>query len=151
MSPGIEINGETLTTKEAMDLLLMFYKDAEELAGQFYDQDRSAKFRVNWPSQDDFVKTERLAFVEAVRTAYALQLGDPKTDPADARRMHLAIILQERIGEGEEKNNRLQLFPNTQQFAGDRYDNRKIIEKFGLRPNLRAALRQGAAKINTIH
>lgn len=148
---SIDINGEAITKKEAMDILRMFYRDAEELAGQFYDQDRSAKFRLNWPSQDDFVKTERLAFVEAVRSTYAALLGDPKTDPADARRMHLAIVLQERLGQGEEKNNRLQLFPNTQQFVGDRYENRKIIEKFGLRPNLRAALRQGAAKINSLH
>lgn len=145
---AIEINGEKISAKEARDLLKMLYHDAEQLAGQFHGANRSEKFRANWPDEYEFARSEWKNFVEATRAAYAIQLGDPKTSPADARRMHLAIVLQDMMAKGEEKDNRLQLAPNTQQFEGDRRENRKIAEKFGNAPNLRALLRRGAAKIN---
>lgn len=141
----IEINGEQITNEEAMGLIRMLYHDAKQLAGQFYDADRSVKFRTNWPDQYKFANSEWKSFIEATRTAYALQLGDPKTKPEDARRMHLALVLEAKIGEGKEKDNRLQLFPNTQQFVGDKHENKKILEKFGAVPNYRAALLNSTA------
>ncbi len=148
---SIVINGEKITASEAMSILKMFFHDAKELAGQFHGMNRSVKFRTNWPNEYEFAEPEWKSFVEAARTAYAIQLGDPKTSPVDARRMHIAIVLQDTLAKGEETDNRLQLSPNTQQFEGDKGENRRIVEKFGEAPNLRALLRRGAAKINEYH
>lgn len=82
---------------------------------------------------------------------YAERLGDPKTPPADARRMHLALVLETMVGAGQEKDAELQLAPRTRQFEGDRRENRRIIEKFGAAPNFRAALRRGASKLSILN
>ena len=149
---GIVINGEEIPVSEAQELVRILCNDAEEMAGVFHGMNRSIKFRTNWPNEDDFAASEWKNFIEAVRAMYADRLGDPKTPPADARRMHLAIVLQDMIGKNAEKDTRLQLSPGTQQFEGDKVENRKILEKFGPKPNLRAALRNGVAKFaRSIH
>ncbi len=144
----LNVSGQQITTKEAADLVAMLLHDAKEIAGVFYDMNRSMKFRLNWPLQDNFVDANWKNFVEAARGLYAERLGDPKTPPEEARKMHLAIVLQEMIGHGQEKDNRLQLAPNTQQFEGDKRENKKIIEKFGLNQNLRAGLLNSVAQIS---
>jgi len=148
----IEINGEQISAKEALDLTRMLYHDAREIAGEFYDMNRSDKFRTNWPDQDRFVATNWKTFVEAARQMYAAMLGDPKTHPSDARKMHLALVLQAMMAKGEEVDNRLQIAPNTQQFEGDRHENAKIMEKFGPNPNFRAALKNSVTPLfDTVH
>jgi hypothetical protein len=143
----IDINGEQLTGKQAADILKSLYDDAKQLAGEFHNMERSEKFRINWPSETLFAESEWKNFVAATRLMYVQRLADPKTSPADGRKMHLALVLEAMIGQGAEKDNRLQLAPNTQQFIGDRSENRKILEKFGRRPNLRAAFRNSVASI----
>ncbi len=127
----IEINGEQISATEAASLVRMLCHDAEEMAGQFHNMNRSAKFRANWPDEYLFAKAEWKNFVEAVRLMYAKRLGDPTTSPAEARRMHLAMVLQTMAEQGAEKDPRIQLSPGTQQFEGDRFENKKIIEQFG--------------------
>jgi hypothetical protein len=136
----IEINGEQLSNEECMSLVRMLCEDAKRIAGEYHGMKRSAKFRVNWPDEYKFANANWKTFVVAARTMYAQRLADPKTPEADKRKMMLALILQAKMAEGQETDNRLQLQPNTQQFVGDSYENKKIVEKFGTTPNLRAKL-----------
>jgi len=141
----ITINGEMITADEAKKLVCMLYDDARKFAGEFHNMERSAKFRVNWPNEYLFADANYMTFIEPTRMLYAARLGDPKTPPEDARKMHLALVLQAQMAKGQETDNRLQLAPNTQQFEGDRFENKKILDTFGKRPNLRAALMNASA------
>ena len=136
----IEINGENISAKEAMGLTRMLYHDAREVAGVFYDMNRSEKFRTNWPNQDRFADCNWKTFVEATRQMYAERLGDPTLDPVQGRKMHLALVLQAMMAKGEEADNRLQLAPGTLAFEGATAENRKTMERFGPNPKFRAAL-----------
>lgn len=127
----LEVNGEHIPVSEAIELIRMLCNDAKQVAGEFHNMDRSAKFRANWPDENVFAESEWKNFVEAVRSMYAERLGDPKTPPVEARRMHLAIVLYTIAEQNAEKAPHLQIKPNTQQFVGDPFENRKIVEKFG--------------------
>lgn len=141
----IEINGEQITVDEAKKLLRMLYNDAKQIAGEFHTMNRSVKFRLNWPDEYKFTDANWKTFVCATRQMYAAKLGDPKTSEADKRRIHLVLVLEHKIAEGQEKDTRLQLAPGTQQFEGDKGENKKIVDKFGARQNMRAALLNATA------
>jgi hypothetical protein len=131
----IEVSGQSITKTEALELVRMLCNDAKQIAGEFHNMERSAKFRANWPSEYLFADSQWKNFIEAARAMYAARLGDPKTKPEDARRMHLAIVLYTMAEQGSDKDSRLQIAPDTQQFVGDRYENRKIADKFGRQSN----------------
>jgi hypothetical protein len=131
----IEVSGQSITETEALELVRMLCNDAKQIAGEFHNMERSAKFRANWPSEYLFADSQWKNFIEAARAMYAARLGDPKTKPEDARRMHLAIVLYTMAEQGSDKDSRLQIAPDTQQFVGDRYENRKIADKFGRQSN----------------
>jgi|HubBroStandDraft_6_1064221.scaffolds.fasta_scaffold594323_2 hypothetical protein len=143
----IEVNGESISNEEAAGLVKMLFNDAKQMAGEFHGMERSIKFRTNWPDEDEFAKSEWRNFVEATIQLYIQKLGDPHTSPADKRRLHLAIVLNAMTAKDQPQDNRLQLAPNTQQFVGDKYENRKIAEKFGNMPNYRAALKRSTAHL----
>lgn len=147
----INVAGIEISKSEATALVKMLLKDAEQVAGVFHGMNRSRKFRANWPDEYRFVRANWKSFVEPTRKMYAARLGDPKTPPEEARKMHLALVLQVMMAQGEETDNRLQITPGTQQFEGDRSENRKISEKFGEAPNLRAALLNSVASRDTVH
>lgn len=144
----IEINGEQITAEEAASLVRMLCSDAKQVAGEFHGMNRSAKFRANWPSEYVFADAEWKNFVEAVRTMYAVRLRDPKTPPAEARRMHLAIVLHTMAEQGAEKDPRIQLAPNSQQFVGDPYENRKIVNDYGKHSNTFKDLLLGSTRFH---
>jgi hypothetical protein len=131
MTGFLEVNGERIEKSEALDLIRMLCEDAKEIAGEFYGMNRSAKFRANWPSEYVFADCQWKNFVEAARAMYAARLGDPLTSPYDARRMHLAIVLHTMAEQGAQKHEGLQIAPNTQQFEGDKFENKKIADSFG--------------------
>ena len=141
----IEINGEKITKKEAMNLVRMLCNDAKQMAGEFHGNNRSEKFRINWPDEYKFADANWKTFIEPTRQFYAELLGDPKTPPDEARKMHLALILQAMMADGQETDNRLQIAPNSQQFLGDKTENQRILERFGKVPNFRALLMNSAA------
>jgi hypothetical protein len=145
MTNTIEINGEHISTDEARKLVRMLYNDAKKIAGEFHGMNRSDKFRINWPDEYKFADANWKNFVEPCRAMYAARLSDPKTPPHEARQMSLALFIEAKISVGQETDNRLQIAPNTQQFVGDKAENRKIVEKFTKRPNLRAALMNSVA------
>ncbi len=156
MTKNISIGGEVLSPKAAMNLIASIQYDARQMAGEFHGMKRSDKFRVNWPDENIFVDANWKSFVAPVRAMYAEKLADPKTNADDKRRFYLALLVERAWSEGQrrqgvEADNRLQVHPGTQQFAGDPYDNKKIVNDFGKTPNFRAQLRAGAAKIARMH
>ena len=144
---SVDINGEAVPVREAAKLIKMLCDDAREFAGQFHNMNRSIKFRTNWPDEDVFAASEWKSFVAAVRDMYTARLSDPSTSPEDKDKIFKALILERMVASEQETDNRLQLRPNTQQFVGDPWENRKIVENYGTAPNFRAQLRAGAAKI----
>lgn len=150
---GFDINGEFVSAKEAGDLIKMLYNDAKQVAGVFHGMNRSKKFRRNWPNEYLFAESEWKNFVVATRSMYLDRLKDPKTLPSDGKRMFQALYLERLASEGREQDQRLQLAPNTQQFVGDPYENKKISEKFGDHSNSFAELALGSTALagGTVH
>jgi hypothetical protein len=151
MSQNIQVGGEIISARAAMAIVGMIEHDAKEFAGEFHGQNRSAKFRANWINEYDFVDANWKTFVGAVRAMYAERLSDPKTPPEDARKMHLALLVERAYSEGmrqqgAEADSRLQIGPDTQQFVGDTYENRRIVEKYGTGKNLRAGFLNGVSR-----
>ncbi len=136
---------------QAIELIRMLCHDAKEIAGEFHNMNRSAKFRRNWPSEYLFADANWKNFLEAARAMYAERLGDPKTPPNEARKMHLALVLQTMAEQGAEQSPRLQIAPNTQQFVGDPYENRKIVDQFGKQSNTFADLLMSSTATNAYH
>lgn len=154
--PNIAIGGEVISVSDAKKLIELLQKQAKEFAGLAHTKNRSKKFRANWPSEYDYAETQWKTYMAAARAYFSQRLADPKTEPKAARGMFLALLLERAWSEGQkqlgaEADDRLQLAPGTQQFEGDSYENRQIVEKFGVGRNLRAALMDGASKINSIH
>lgn len=147
MSEGFVINGEFVSSKDAADLIKMLYSDAKQVAGMFHGMNRSKKFRRNWPNEYLFADSEWKNFIVATRQMYLDRLNDPKTLPSDGKRMFQALYLERLASEGQEKDNRLQLAPNTQQFVGDPYENKKIAEKFGTQSNTFHELAMGTTAL----
>jgi hypothetical protein len=153
MNEGFDINGEFISSKDAGDLIRMLYNDAKQVAGIFHGMNRSKKFRKNWPNEYVFAESEWKTFVAATRQMYVDRLKDPKTLPSDAQRMFKALYLERLASEGQEQDNRLQLAPNTQQFVGDKYENKKISENFGDQSSSFAELALGSTALadGTVH
>lgn len=154
---NIAIGGEVIKVSHAMKLVDFLYDHAYQLAGQFYENDRSDKFRTNWPSAYDFADANKLAFVQQARADFAAMLGNPKTPPETARRIHLALLVERAFSAGleqlgKEADTQLQVMRDSQQFIGDQAENRKTMEKFGPARNFRALLKSSAAKLSeTFH
>lgn len=135
------VDGENLSRSQVQRLLDMVRKDAEEYAGQFYDQCRSVKFRSAWTevglragrdAQLCFVEQQWGHFVEHVRSLYAQMLTSPKITEADKYRMHQALIVQSIFGIESQKAP-VQMAPGTQQFVGEKFENKQIAAAFGER------------------
>ena len=134
-----------VTPKEAADCVKMLISDAKQVAGEFHGQNRSEKFRANWPDEYKFASANWKSFVEPMIVKYAEMLGDKKVSEDDKRRIYIARIMWEKMGEGKERDDRLQIAPNSQQFVGDPFENRKIKQTFGTHRNMRAALMNATA------
>lgn len=151
MTEGFEINGEFVSSKDAGELIRMLYNDAKQVAGVFHGMNRSRKFRKNWPNEYVFAESEWKTFVAATRQMYVDRLNDPKTLPYDAQRMFKALYLERLASQNQEADNRLQLAPNTQQFVGDKYENKKISENFGDQSSSFAELALGSTALSSVH
>lgn len=144
----IPINGENISVHEAAEIIRMFRNDAKQIAGLFHNMNRSDKFRANWPNEYTFADMEWKNFIEATRQMYVEQLADPTVSQYKKRRMHLAIVLWSMCEQGSMKDPRIQLTLDTQQFAGDKFENKKIIENFGRQSNTFKELMLGTAKFH---
>lgn len=129
---NLTVNGEKIPKYKAMELIRMLCNDAKELAGQFHGMNRSDKFRANWPDEYAFAECNWRNFIEAARSYYAQLLGDAQVSEYDKHRMFLAIALWDQAAKtAPESYPGIQLAPGTQQFEGDKYENRKIAETWG--------------------
>lgn len=143
----LEVNGEQIPKSEALQLIRMIMNDAKEIAGVYHGQNRSAKFRANWPDEYVFADCEWRNFMEAARAMYAQELGNPHRSEYDKRRMFLAIALWSQVeADAPEKFAGLQMTPGTQQFEGDKAENRKIVENFGKKSDTFKDLLMGSTK-----
>lgn len=133
------VDGQNLSDSAVRRLLDMVRKDAQEYAGQFYDQCRSRKFRLAWTEvglragrdpQLCFVDAQWGHFVEHVRSLYAEMLTSPRISEEDKYRIHQALIVQAVLGSNSQ-NAPVQMAPNTQQFVGEKYENNVIAKAFG--------------------
>lgn len=154
------VDGQNLSHAEVRRLIDMVRKDAQEYAGQFFDRCRSAKFRKAWAEvgfrsgrdpQLCFVDAQWTHFVEHVRSLYANMLASPKVSEDDKYRMHQALIVQAMLG-AQSQDVPIQIAPGTQQFDGEKYENKQIAKTFGehAEPSLMSKLMSSAA-ISTRH
>lgn len=142
------VDGERLTQSEVRRLIKMFDKECEELAGRFFDQcrkgvygdaGRSEKFRAFWAEiglrcgkepELCYVKSHYQNFAEDVRREWAGLLARPDVSERDKQNMHKALIIQEMLGL-HSQHVPVQINKDSQQFAGDGYENRETSKNFG--------------------
>lgn len=126
------VDGNLLQDDEVRKLMALVENDAKKVAGEFHGQTRSAKFRMTWPNEYDFADRNWKNFVAAVRMMYAERLADPHTSPKDAETMHHALCVQAMMGAGPNAPTPVQSLPNTENFVGDKAENRRTDESFGV-------------------
>src|SRR5262249_20090043 len=100
-----------------------------------HGKNRSEKFRANHPDEYVYARTHWKSYVQEARERYVRKLTDPTVSDAEKHRIHTALVLEHELGLGRERDNRLQLRRDSQQFEGDPFENRKIADKFGKSPN----------------
>lgn len=105
--------------------------DAKEMAGCFYELERSDVFRITWPSQDEYVRIKWPHFVSGVRQAYAELLGAPNVAEDEKERMYEALVGNYGQVVSDGASSPLQLVKNTESFVGSRRENHIIREKIG--------------------
>ena len=136
----LNIEGELVSDEEIIEILRMIDHDCKEMAGLFFEEDRSNKFRKTWKqvgelsrrsAQDCFVDHAWKHFVVHVRAWYAHRLSNPVIPEKEALRLHRALIIEYQRGLAKSAKDVLQLAPGTQQFEGDKQENRHISEEYG--------------------
>lgn len=136
----IVLDGEVVTDKEAQSLRRMVAHDCKEFAGQFFDMDRSEKFRASWDAigktvrkspQDCFVDHAWKHFIVHVRAWYAEKLKNPGIPEKEKDKLHKAMLLEAILGADQNAESPVQLAPNTQQFIGDKHENTHIADTYG--------------------
>lgn len=136
----LNIEGEIVQDDEIRDILHMIDHDCKEFAGAFFEEDRSRKFRRTWEkvgklsrrsAQDCFVDHAWKHFVVHVRAWYAHKLSDPGLPEKEQARLHRALIIEYMRGTAQQAKDVLQMTPGTQQFNGDKTENRHISETYG--------------------
>lgn len=126
------INGEEVSDREIEQLVALVENDAKKVAGEFHNMKRSRKFRAMWPNEYDFAERNWKNFVVAVRAMYAQRLASPNTPSAEAATMHKALVIQAMAGASPEASDTIQATPNTETFEGDRAENIRTDESFGI-------------------
>ena len=124
----------------------MIVHDAKEMAGCFYENERSDTFRATWPDQLDYVNAKWAHFVDPVRQGYAELLGRPDVPEADKERMFEALTDNLEAVHSDGAASPLAIFKDTETFYGARRENLKIQDAIGTRPrSMREKLRTTTA------
>lgn len=138
------VDGEIMDDDEIRDLLRMVNHDTAELAGSFYEMKRSEHFRDHWKkmgeaigksAQDAYIACEWKHFHEAVKFYYTDTLNieseiyEKREHIRDRR--HKALILINMQSQAKEAKTVLQVHPGTQQFEGDKTENKRISDEYG--------------------
>lgn len=129
--------GERLT-RDQIDASRKLIRDiATECAGQFFDENRSDRFRAIWGSSDEaqriFAESQWTNFVIHARAFCAAQLNNEKLSDQDKERYHRALIVEATLGTRRgAKALPIQIEPGTPQFEGE--DRRYIGNLFADQP-----------------
>lgn len=145
----MNINGEELSPEDVLELKLLVQNEAKQVAGEFHNMNRSEKFRKNWPNEYVFADTQYRNFIAATRLMLTKQLSDDTVPVKTKNKIAKALIIQAMESATTETDNRLQLAPNTQQFVGDKYENRKIVDQFGKKSNTFKELLLGSSAVGS--
>lgn len=105
--------------------------DAKEMAGEFYDRDRSETFRRTWPSEMEYVNTKWPHFVVAVREIYAELLGRPSVPDDVKEELYEALLDQAAEARCDGAHSPLPILKDTETFFGDRRENIRTRENYG--------------------
>lgn len=76
------------------DVPLLFRKTAEEIAGAFFDEDRSLRFRGRWKSQKVYVKLNWASFVPVARKVLTHMLDRDDVSLAQKEEIYEAFLQQ---------------------------------------------------------
>lgn len=140
------VNGELMEDAEIQDLLKMIHHDTQEIAGEFFEQRRSRKFRRHFTTEGQkrgmsaetwFVKSEWNNFEGAIPEFYGARLNAEsdifEKDEKIRDRMFKALILISMMTNARNgrKAEGLQATPGTQAFEGDKADHTYISENLG--------------------
>lgn len=124
----------------------MIQKDAEELAGQFYEENlRSPKFRMTWKRDLDYVREKWPHFVDQVRKTYAELLKMNHVSDADKELMYEALISEAPAANSAKADTTLQIAKNSQNFTGDKKENVHIADTYGNQSDLKQMLKGSTA------
>lgn len=127
----------------------MIVHDAKEMAGCFYENERSDTFRATWPRQMEYVETKWHHFVAGVREVYAELLAHPNVDEEQKERMYEALIADSDKTMSDGASSPMQIAKDSEVFTGSRRENRVIVNSVGSGPqSLRARLRTTSALLN---
>jgi hypothetical protein len=145
------VGGVESTHYEVMDCVRMLCNRAKDIAGEAHGKDRSEKFRANWPDENNYAIASWKNCVQQVINEYAAKMDASRLDVSDydKRRMFIAVLMWQQTAEGKEKDNRLQFMRDSQQFEGDKHENKKIADKFGKQSNSFIELAMGTSAIGT--
>jgi hypothetical protein len=142
------VDGEKLSGREVKRLVNFFNHECREAAAQFFDQcrkgsfgdaGRSEKFRAFWMEvgfrcgrdpQECYVASHYTNFAEDVRRALASLLARPDVAERDKHDIHRALIIQQILG-SQSQHTPVQIAKDSQQFAGDPFENREIVKTYG--------------------
>lgn len=146
------VDGENLTKSEVRKLIKFFDHECKEAAGEFFemcrkgllgDAGRSEKFRAFWSEigfrlgkdpQLCYVESHYQNFAEDVRSGLAGLLARNDVAEKEKQQIHKALVVQEMLSISSQ-NTPVQLRKDSQQFAGDRYENRQITTTYGNHPD----------------
>lgn len=111
----------------------MIVHDAKELAGCFYEEERSDVFRATWPKQQEYIDVKWPHFVAGVREAYSELLGraDESVPEDQKERMYEALIADAPRSRSEGAPSPIPILRGTEAFHGSRAENRRILEAIG--------------------
>lgn len=109
----------------------MIAHDAKEMAGEFYERERSLTFRASWPKQMEYVNIKWPHFVQGVREVYAELLGRDDVPEDDKEKMFDALTSDAEASHSDGASSPLQIFKDTENFVGDRRENAKVVDKIG--------------------
>lgn len=124
--------------------------DAKEMAGCFYDRDRSEPFRRTFPNQDEYVRLKWPHFVAGVRAAYAELLMHPNVSEAEKEAMYDALLDNATVAHSDGASSPLQIGKDTQAFWGDRRENQRTAATYGTHARtVKDALRSTTALFST--
>lgn len=147
----VMVDGDLLEDEEVKRLVKMLENDAYKIAGMFHGMERSKKFRRQWPNEYVYADHNWKHFMVSARAMYADRLGDPKTPPNEAEMMHRALVLQAMMSEAAQAQTPLQLAPGTEAYQGDRQENKRTEESFGIGNStdaLKSRMLRTAARLN---